>query len=326
MLGVFRFSKRITGFILVTFPGILALLIFFLKIDTFEDLANIYPGISGVVEVISTYFWMILLVLSALYIFSSFMLYLAKFGKPVTTGGYLREYESEHLISYSTVRRTPEKERRMYNQSSAYFDAIRKCAVDMCDRIADLLKFNFNKEFSVCIKLIDVPGSRVTRSADQVYLHTFCRGGKDKISRSETDAEKVPLSGNSDFLSIFEGAPYFSSGNLRAYALIKRLQFWDNHLYQNSSRNYIKNYLSTIVVPIKLNNRYVSNSYYTMDHHKNQLFGFLCIDCKSRCPPHVVKKIVPYMQAFADSMYIFFDEILSSEVKNQESKQFDISV
>ena len=48
MLGVFRFSKRITGFILVTFPGILALLKFFLKIDTFEDLANIYPGISGI--------------------------------------------------------------------------------------------------------------------------------------------------------------------------------------------------------------------------------------------------------------------------------------
>lgn len=325
MLSVFRFVKRVSGSILVSFPGILALLKFFLKIDTFEDLSSKYPITRPVVIFVSAYFWEILFGLSIAYLVSSFLVFAAKYGKPVTTGGYLREYEAEHLISYSTVRRAPERERRMYNQTSAYFDAIRKCAVDMCDRIADLLKYNFNKEFAVCIKLIDIPGSRVTRSSDQVYLHTFCRGGNNKISRSESDAERVPLIGNSDFYAIFKGAPFFSSGNLRAYALIKRLQFWDDNPYHNSSKDYHKNYLSTVVVPIKLNNRHVANPYYTLDHNKNQLFGFLCIDCKSRCSPYVIKKIVPYMQAFADSLYIFFDEILSSEVKNQEIQPVEIS-
>lgn len=314
-----QFCKRVSGFALTILPSVFALLQFFLKINDISDLAR-YVVLKETVSFLTPYMWTIIITLSAVFIISYILSYFLAYHLSVTTGGHLKEFEAEKLKSFCTIRCTPEEERSMNNRGSPYYIAIRSCAENMCDRIADLMTFNFNKEFSVCIKLIDISSSRVTRSADQVNLTTFCRGGKDKDSRSEGDIEKVPLRENSDFLNIFNGAPHFATGNLQAYALMQRLPFGDRGSYSNTSQNYTKNYLSTIVVPIRLQNRYVTNYYYAKDQHENQLLGFLCIDCKHRCSPFTIKKMLPYMQAFADNLYLFFDEILQIETEHRLSR------
>lgn len=313
-----QFCKKISGFALTILPSILALLQFFLKIDDISDLAQ-YAVLEKIVSFLTPYTWTIIITLSVVFIVSYILSHFLAYHLPVTTGGHLKEFEAEKLKSFYTIRCTPEEERGMDNRGSSYYIAIRACAENMCDKIANLMAFNFNKGFSVCIKLIDISSSRITRSADEVYLTTFCRGGKDKDSRSEWDAKKVPLKENSDFLNIFNGAPYFSTGNLQAYALMQRFPFGDRGSYSNSSQNYTKKYLSTIVVPIRLRNRYVTNYYSAEDPHGNQLLGFLCIDCKHRCSPFTIKKMLPYMQSFADNLYLFFDEILRIETKHRSS-------
>lgn len=313
-----QFSKKLSGFALTILPSIFALLKFLLKIDDISDLAQ-YAPLEKIVSFLTPHMWTIIITLSVVFIVSYILSHFLAYHLPVTTGGHLKGFEAEKLKSFCTIRCTPEKERGMDNRGSSYYIAIRTCAENMCDKIADLMAYNFNKEFSVCIKIIDIPSSRVTRSANQVYLTTFCRGGKDKDSRSEGDARKVPLRENSDFLNIFNGAPHFSTGNLQAYALIQKLPFGDRSSYSNTSLNYTKKYLSTIVVPIRLQNRYVTNYYSVEDQRGNQLLGFLCIDCKHRCSPFTIKKMLPYMQAFADNLYLFFDEILQIETKYRSS-------
>lgn len=314
-----QFCKKLSGFALTILPSVFALLQFFLKINDISDLAR-YAALEKIVSFLTPHIWIIIITLSVVFIVSYILSHFLAYHLPVTTGGHLKEFEAEKLKSFYTIRCTPEEERSMDTRGSSYYIAIRTCAENMCDKIADLMAYNFNKAFSVCIKLIDIPSSRVTESADQVYLTTFCRGGKDKDSRSEWDAKKVPLKENSDFLSIFNGASHFSTGNLQAYALMQKLPLGDRSSYSNTSQNYTKKYLSTIVVPIRLRNHYVTNYYSVEDPHGNQLLGFLCIDCKHRCSPFVIKKMLPYMQAFADNLYLFFDEILQIETKNRSSE------
>lgn len=307
-----QFCKKASGFALTILPSIFALLGFFFKINDISDLAK-YGSLEKAVNFLTPHMWTIVITLSAVFIISYALSYFFAYHLPVTTGGHLQEFESEKLRSFYTIRRTPEAERDMDNRESAYYLEIRTCAEALCDKIAELMTFNFDKEFSVCIKLIDISSSRITRSQEQVYLTTFCRGGKDKASRSDQDAKKVPLRENSDFLSIFNGAPYFCTGNLQAYELMQKFPFGDKGVYANTSQNYVKKYLSTIVVPIRLRSHLVTNYYCAKDKNENQLLGFLCIDCKHRCSPFTIKKMLPYMQAFADDLYLFFDEILKIE-------------
>lgn len=311
-----QFCKKISGFALTILPSILALLQFFLKINSISDLAK-YAGLSKIVNFLSPHMWTIVITLSVIFIVSYLLSRFFAYHLPVTTGGHLQDFEAEKLRSFYTIRRTPREQREMDNRESAYYIGIRTCAESLCDKIAKLMAFNFNKEFSVCIKLIDVPSSRITRSPDQVNLITFCRGGKDKDSRSDQDGKKVPLMENSDFLNIFNGASHFSTGNLQAYKLMQKLPWGDKKIYTNTSPNYTKKYLSTIVVPIRLRNRLVTNYYCAQDQNGNQLLGFLCIDCKHRCSPFTIKKMLPYMQAFADDLYLFFDEILQVESEHR---------
>lgn len=312
------FCKRLSGFALTILPSVFALLQFFLKINDISDLAR-YAVLEKIVGLLTPHMWTIIITLSAVFIISYLLSHFLAYHLPVTTGGHLKEFEAEKLKSFYTIRCTPKRERSMDSRVSSYYITIRTCAENLCDKIADLMEYNFNKEFSVCIKLIDISSSRVTRSPDQVNLTTFWRGGKDKDSRSELDAKKVPLRENSDFLNIFNGAPHFSTGNLQAYALMQKLPFGDRSSYSNTSQNYTKKYLSTIVVPIRLRNHYVTNYYSLEDSHGNQLLGFLCIDSKHRCSPFTIKKMLPYMQAFADNLYLFFDEILQMETEHRLS-------
>lgn len=269
-----RFCKKLSGFTLTILPSILALLQFFLKINNFSDFAQ-YPVLNKIVNFFTPYMWVSVITLSGVFIASYLLSHLFVYRLPITTGGHLQEFEAEKLRSFYTIRRTPEKEREMDNRESAYYIEIRRCAEAMCDKIAKLMSFNFDKEFSVCIKLVDVPSSRLTTSPNQVNLITFCRGGKDKDSRSDQDGKKVPLIQNSDFLNIFNGASHFSTGNLQAYELMQKLPWGDKQTYRNSSPNYTKKYLSTIVVPIRLRNQLVTNYYSAKDQNGNQLLGLV---------------------------------------------------
>lgn len=236
--------------------------------------------------------------------------------EPITTGGYLREFETEMLQAIQVIRKTPESDRYIENMDSSFYLSIKSRFETLCDRIAQLMNFNFNKDFAVCIKLVDVSSSRTTTSANEVYLRTFCRGGRDKQLRNDIDGAKVALKDNSDFLNIFNGARYFSCGNLFIYRLMKRLSFGMLDLYKNSTKKYGKRYNATVVVPIRLQSNYVTNPYGIWDQKGNQLLGFLCIDCKGRCSPFAIKKMAPYMLAFADNLYLLFDEILVSEARH----------
>ena len=310
-----KWSKRASWLFLTVVPSFFAYLEFFGDIDESTHLPK-NEIFAKIVSIIQPHFWLASAIFSIVLVVSYAMAYIVIRKQPVTTGGYLKKFEEEKLEAHYTIRRTPQSERSMANRECQYYVTIRKSAEELCDKIAELMKFNFNRDFSVCIKLMDVSSSRVTTSPGQISLLTFCRGGHNKVDRASNDEEAVPLAGNSDFLSIFNGCQYFACTNLSAYVFMQKLPFSKKTPYTNTSEQYKKKqYTSTIVVPIRLQNRCVIN-YYSKDSRGDQLLGFLCIDCKRRCSSGTIKKMIPYMQAFADNLYMFFDEILSAECKS----------
>lgn len=310
----FRRILRIIKKAGVAFFTALPLLKFFINIDTISQLKDL-PFAPQIISFVSTNYWAIALVVSIALLIVYIISYSITYHDPISTGGYFKIYEQKKTEHFYRLRRCLKQKSKM-NESEIFFDEIQMFGSDLCDCIANLMDYNFDNKFSVCIKLLDVRSARVTQSSNEIMLHTFCRGGEDKHERMESDVGPIPLKSNSDFLSIFDGhRNNFCCGNLRMY------RFVNNHLSamfpdkfeecSNSTQHFWEKYVSTIVVPIKLSDSYVTNDYNIRNGNKDQLLGFLCLDCKKRLSKSMLRKMLPYMDGFSNSLYAFFDELNS---------------
>lgn len=307
------FLKKVTGFFLTVMP----LAHFLYGIDTIQDLKQ-YPLLNPVVGFFEAYRWSILSILSVVFFATYIISYSSAYHDPVSTGGHLKNYARTKIETlYSMRSQLTEKggisDKNLVSQIQIF-------AADICDRIVELMNYNFDKDFSVCVKLVEVTSSKSTTSPDQIQLRTFCRSGQDAVDRSEHDSALIPLNGNSDFLWIFEGDDCFCCSHLWWYKvwhnnILGHFGFSKARAYNSTTEKYWKRYRSTVVVPIKLRNELVTNQFVKNDKRQDQLIGFLCIDCKKRLPRSLLKKVVPYMVAFADGFYAFFDEFISARIE-----------
>ena len=200
---------------------------------------------------------------------------------------------------------------------TTYYSQICSKAELICNEISSFFDSNFNKNFNVCIKMIDVSTSRSTKSISQMKIITLCRSGCDKIEREKCDAtEEIYVSQNSDFESILEkdgvkgSSNVFAVNNLRIYCLLKKIQ---GNPYKTSSVDFLKKYNSTIVVPIRINSQKLPHDSDFCNSNQYQVFGFLCIDYKHRISKRLLRNMLEYEKAFGDLLYIFFNEVLEGD-------------
>lgn len=200
------------------------------------------------------------------------------------------------------------------SQHSIYYEQIRDKAQILCEEIVNFLHACFGKNFNVCIKMLDVSTSTSTNSIQDMKIITLCRAGIDKIERSKYDAtENILVSENSDFESILEkdgvkgSNNVFASNNLVLYSYLRKFL---RNPYKTSSIDFKKKYHSAIVVPIRIASNKLSSNSELSETNQYQVFGFLCIDYKSRISRGLMKNVLEYQKGFGDLLYIFFNEVL----------------
>ena len=166
-----------------------------------------------------------------------------------------------------------------YNLSShrLYYEFVKDKSYFFCERICEFLKLKYNKDFSVCIKMIDGDGENTT----DVNVYTLCRAGVAKESRSRYDNTHneanqnedhvfIRVSENSDFESLLsnseenETTSVFACSNLVMLNILSKIF---PIVYKNSTPNFLKYYKSTVVVPIRIERKYIKSSPNAYDMH-----------------------------------------------------------
>lgn len=214
-----------------------------------------------------------------------------------------------------------------YKNHELFYTMIKDVCTKLCEDISSFIKAKTGKDFSVCIKMIN---------SDAVV--TLSRSGKDMRTRNELDEIRqnnnspVLIKDNTAFSSILNENAFtgqkavFACSNLYMLKILGR--FNKNKIYKNSTPNFLKYYKSTIVVPIRISNKY---NVFNHNHYKknnNIVIGFLCIDYKKPISKALKNELVGYIKGFGDSLFILFKQIVEfdeqikkDELKNQTPKK-----
>lgn len=158
-----------------------------------------------------------------------------------------------------------------YATHTAFYGFTKLRCQELCDHIATFLKNKYNKEFSVCIKMIDKRSiQKANRSGriGEAEVYTFCRAGQSQSDREKSEKNRaavpihsdehfcVPIKDNSDFYTILSddennrSTSLFACSNLRMNARLSDIL--GRPAYRNSTPKYWKYYKSTVVVPIRV--------------------------------------------------------------------------
>ncbi|MEE0943910.1 MAG: hypothetical protein UIM24_00460 [Clostridia bacterium] len=199
-----------------------------------------------------------------------------------------------------------------------------KCYI-LCEFIHEYLFNKFNKDFSICIKMIDDASSDGQMNLDKINVFTLCRAGAEHKKRENNEKENhlndvgmsgqiyVPVKGNSDFYSILSNqkehikTTSFACSNLKMIKLLSK--FSKSFKYENTTPEFWKYYKSAIVVPIRIEKSFLSTANPKTKNGTYQTMGFLCVDYKKPISKAEKEEIVGYMKSFGDSLYDFFYEI-----------------
>jgi len=211
---------------------------------------------------------------------------------------------------------------------------------ELCEYIAQFLKNKYGKDFSVCIKTIDKKSLRKvkeTGNLGEAQVFTLCRAGhgnKERSGREENRAKYtkqkrflIDVGSNYDFLTILDAnknnsvegdqqisnqASAFACRNLLAHDILLRIingKFPNQPKYTNSTEDYWKHYLSTVVVPIRIATEYITTRSKSPIAGQYQVVGFLCVDYRWPVSKAVLNELAGYMKGFGASFYELFHEI-----------------
>ena len=155
----------------------------------------------------------------------------------------------------------------------------RSICENVCNSIGDLLLGICNIEFSVCLKQICVD-KLITYDYEDAYTQTIARTGAKSVERARNDFARQPIADNTSFLTILQtNDRCWASPNLdKTKEILKKA----NSQYKNPDRDYKKYYCSTIVAPVRINSRFMSNTIlqYAQTERPDRFhyMAFLCID------------------------------------------------
>ncbi|GAA6410240.1 hypothetical protein K040078D81_43570 [Blautia hominis] len=218
-----------------------------------------------------------------------------------------------------------------------YQDVVDKCQ-NICDYLSEFYKALFdsyldNNTISVCIKLIQTD-SVFDVNYNNWKMETIARSASTEQERTNIDKKLVMISENSDFQVVLSEEfkdELFSFSDMRNIKedFLKTYKM----AYKNSrGDNFLDYYRSTIVVPIKIDGRFVSSELKkeAKELEKRYLvLGFLCIDSMKVFETEQERLIfsigVEYAKSLGDSLYLFFEKILLCCMKNAKiEKDLDI--
>lgn len=205
-----------------------------------------------------------------------------------------------------------------------YFESFN---INLCNKIESMLTTLFNKPTCACIKTINIDDLYNT-DYNQWKISTFVRGdnaqkSKESIeNRTRNDGNPILINENSDFKIIVKGYVDFytcpNMDNIRE----KFLQSY-NVEYCNSRKDFQNYYNSTIVVPIRIQTKYLKNREKS-NCGSIHLLGFLCIDTFETFNDSqellLFKIGTEYTKALADSMYSCFDTYFAKYTELQNNK------
>lgn len=200
-----------------------------------------------------------------------------------------------------------------------FYSSISSICKMLCDRICSFFKEKTGKKFSVCIKLLKHDSSSGDPTQEmKAYTYTLCRSGDDADVRinaallraNSAAAERdifVPIKENTAFYSLMSNEytgntpkpTIFACSNLFMFMLLNKIL--KRTPYQNPNKDFMKYYLSTIVVPIKINSAFLPNS--TQSTAKYTTIGFLCIDHKRPISKALINELAEYSKSYADAFF-----------------------
>lgn len=211
-------------------------------------------------------------------------------------------------------------------QRDEYNTVAKTIAEKFCDDINGYFKEKYNRDYHICLKVLEVSSSRATKSIDEIHVKTLGRGGHDKVYRMNRDSGPVAVKEDTSYTSILsnekEGRKSsYTCHNLPLYCLLRKAT---GHPYLPKFSKFHEKYLSTIVVPIRIDNEYlpVNEKYGSQNESRYQVLGFLCLDYKSIMSKHTAKCLSEDLKSIADSLYIIFDEIVYNDEKLKKRSCF----
>ncbi len=198
-------------------------------------------------------------------------------------------------------------------------DHFKSVCKDICTTIRTVLLNICGIDFSVCIKQI-LTDELVDCNYSEASTQTIARSGHKMVERSQNDSIPQKISDNTSFSEILDDDRMlgWASPNLndtvRFYKEIGKE-------YKNPDKNYNDYYNSTLVVPIRINSRYMSPTIlkYTNNTKRHNCIAFLCVDSPKEFDANdeVFKKLAyKTLIACGDALYPLFENKLTKEIES----------
>lgn len=195
---------------------------------------------------------------------------------------------------------------RNFSYNSTYTnDSFQKTVENICNYFDKISSHKFH----VCIKTFDFGNNNICQKKDDIeelHVKTFVRAGSNMKKRQISNQAIHKVIDNTDFSSILfdNNSNIYSCSNLLLHDLIGKI-LSPSQQYKNSDPNYFWKYLADIVIPIRIENQFLTqkpndkgvsyNNYITI--------GFLCIDCRTPISRALRKEINGVGSAFADALF-----------------------
>jgi len=220
---------------------------------------------------------------------------------------FLRSFRNNYITI--TKRCSMKKDENNSNSISLLTTLTVSFLVQALDCLCNILLEATGQEVSACVKLIVPEKNNDSISMDEAKVFTFCRSTNSKTKRNSNNNNRennaVFIKKNTDFRIILkDGEPYFYQKNLKEYEKDLRKI---GEKYENTTDFYEDYYLSTIVVPIRIDRN--------LFHDNNfgyEIIGFLCVDSMSinafRNEEVIKERNVNIVKSFAAELYVILNE------------------
>lgn len=240
-------------------------------------------------------------------------------------------YNDREIMCYNMMHQIYHQLRNYKNQilyrdiQSLDEDYLGKICESLCNQIAQYFKTFFSADFCVCIKLIDTDTIDNTDFGNW-RLKTIARDSNSPVERAALDATECYIKNKSDYYVIVSpkyADNFFASKNLtnieKEFLLKYKIEFKTNR------KDYLKFYKSSMVLPIRIETKYVSK-HLNMDHNStHHILGFLCIDSKktfdSDKDSFLFDAGIEAAKSYADSLYHLFENYLIKMIEKKENKE-----
>ena len=195
-----------------------------------------------------------------------------------------------------------------------YFQSVCR---NVCQHVGTVLSKICGIDFSVCLKKICVD-ELIDFDYCSACTQTIARSGKQAAERSKDDHMKQKISENTSFLRVLQK-------NYRCWAS-PNLEITENRYnqigesYLNPDKNYRKYYKSTIVVPIRIKAKRVSQVIVDYSDSKKpegyHYMAFLCVDSPKRFTEDDTDFLLAstILSTIGDALYPLFENKLVREI------------